>query len=128
MRTADEPPAAHGSDSGETPLADRRREAFARALAGGGSQNKAYVAAGYQPSRSAASRLANSAEVAARILALRAQANRAADADLEGAIVLLIDTAAHADLASAAGLREAREARLEALRLHAELMTERGEG
>ena len=116
------------NDKGETPLTNARWEAFAHALAGGASQSRAYVAAGFKPSRPAASRLAKRPVVSARVAVLKAQADRAADAELEAAILVMLDSAERAELTTAAGLRQAREARLEARRLHAELMEARGEG
>jgi hypothetical protein len=115
-------------DKGEAPLDRAQWEAFARALASGASQARAYVEAGYRPSRPAASRLAKRTKVAARVAALKAQAERAADAELEAAIMVMLESAGRADLTTAAGLREAREARLEARRLHAQLLEARGEG
>jgi hypothetical protein len=114
--------------TGAAPLANPRREAFARSRAGGASRTRAYVEAGYRPSRPAASRLAKDPEVTARVAVIRAQAERAADAELEAAILVMLESAGRADLATAAGLREAREARLEARRLHAQLIEARGEG
>ena len=128
MQGDDEPPVDKKRLSGETPLALPRQEAFARAFAAGATKIGAYVQAGYRPNTSAASRLSKRLHVAARVLALRAQADRAAEAELESVIVFLLASAARADLTTAAGLREAREARLEAMRLHAELIEVRGEG
>jgi hypothetical protein len=128
MQGADELAVKDRPASGETPLALPRQEAFARAFAAGATKSGAYAQAGYRPNSSAASRLSKRAHVAARVLALRAQADRAAEAELESVIVLLLSSAARADLSTAAGLREAREARLEAMRLHGELMEERGMG
>jgi hypothetical protein len=114
-----------GSKAGEAPLADDRREAFARAFAGGASRTAAYARAGYLGGRSAASRLARRPEVAARVAALRRRAERMDEAEPEAAIVVLMEAAACADLTCAAGLREAREALLEARQLQGELVEER---
>ena len=113
---------------GETPLAPPRWEAFAQVLAAGASKSRAYVEAGFKPSRPAASRLSKRPEVSARVAVLQGQAERAADAELEAAIAVMLESAERAELTTAAGLRQAREARLEARRLHAQLMEARGEG
>ncbi len=97
-------------------------ERFARARAGGMGRVAAYEAAGYRPDSSRASKLGARPEVAARIAELRA---REPDPEIAGAgavIVRLIDLAdAARALTSAAGLREARIALVEANRLQTEL-------
>jgi len=57
-------------------LTNARQEAFARGLAEGKSQAKAFAEAGYKPSEPHASRLASSGKVAARISEIRAAATQ----------------------------------------------------
>lgn len=64
---------------GQQPLANAKREAFARAIVAGASQREAYLAAGYKPrtdaaADTAASRLLSEVEVARRVNALKAAA------------------------------------------------------
>jgi hypothetical protein len=116
----DTAPSASPED-GARPLADSRREAFALARAAGLSRIGAYRRAGYAPFRQAASRLARKPEVAARIAWLQAQEAKATGSDTETAIVRLLEMADGADLTTATGIREAREALAEARRVYIEL-------
>jgi hypothetical protein len=109
----------------QLPLRNARREAFSQARAAGLNQTNAYERAGYVRSRKAASDLAKKAPVAARIRWLRAQAAQAAGSDSESAIVRLLDMSDAADLTTAAGVREAREALEEAWRMYGELCISR---
>lgn len=52
-------------------LKNAKHERFAQELAKGLSQSEAYVAAGYQPSRSAAARLAADVNICARLAAIQ---------------------------------------------------------
>ncbi|HEY1930134.1 MAG TPA: hypothetical protein VGG92_21900 [Caulobacteraceae bacterium] len=109
----------------QLPLRNARREAFAQARVAGLNQTNAYERAGYKRSRQAASDLAKEAPVAARIAWLRVQAAQAAGSDSESAIVRLLDMSDAADLTTAAGIREAREALEEAWRMYGELCRSR---
>lgn len=59
-------------------LDNARHEAFAQALAKGGSQADAYVAAGYKPSEANASRLTGNEKVASRVRELQEASAEAA--------------------------------------------------
>jgi len=109
----------------QLPLRNARREAFAQARAAGLNQTNAYERAGYKRSRQAASALAKRPPVAARIAWLVEQAVAAAGSDSETAIVRLLDMSDAADLTTAAGVREAREALEEAWRMYGELCRSR---
>jgi len=102
------------------PLENRAHEAYARARAEGLERLEAYVEAGYRGGRGAAARLGRRPDVAARIAELR---ERDPDIASPAAIVARLIRVAEAcgALGSAAGLREARMALLEANRLQAEL-------
>jgi hypothetical protein len=100
------------------PLIDPRHEAFAVARARGANRKAAYVEAGFAPHRSGGSKLAARTKVAARIAELEQEAEAMRQATVKETIVRLMGLAeACAALKSAAGLKEAREARLEASRL-----------
>src|SRR3546814_9831758 len=62
-------------------LKNTRHEAFARALAKGMSADAAYEAAGYKPSRSAASRLSSNVNVQGRVCELLERGARRAEID-----------------------------------------------
>ena len=68
-------------------LENIRHEAFAQALAKGMTADAAYLAAGYKPSRSAASRLCANVNVSLRVEALRARAS----ANLEFSLQWLLE-------------------------------------
>jgi hypothetical protein len=89
------------------------------------TQVAAYERAGYKRSRQAASNLAKKPVVAARIAWLVDQAAKATASDSETAIVRLLDMADAADLSTAAGVRDAREALEEAWRRYGELCRSR---
>ena len=100
------------------PLTDPRHEAFAQACAKGANRKAAYVEAGFAPDRSKGSQMAKRTAVAARIAELEWLRDRALRAELPHMIADLMDNAfAGEALNSAAGLKEARLARLEAIRL-----------
>lgn len=89
-------------------LASGRHERFAQELAKGKSQEEAYAAAGYRPSRSAASRLASDVNICARVaeiadrVAIRTEITAAALTDELLAILKtakLGDTAGHLNAA-----------------------------
>jgi hypothetical protein len=110
-----------GVEPAARPLLIPRRESFALARAAGLTLIAAHTRAGYAPDRGDASHLAAKPEVAARIAWLQVQRSKAAASDTEAAIVRLLDMADGADLSTAAGIREAREALDEARRLYADL-------
>lgn len=58
---------AQGTGGGVSVLSNPRHERFAQELAKGKSQVEAYESAGYQPSRSAAARLAADVSICARV-------------------------------------------------------------
>jgi hypothetical protein len=100
------------------PLTDPRHEAFAQACAKGSNRKAAYVGAGFAPDRSKGSEMARRPAVAARIAELEWLRDRALRAELPHMIADLMDNAfAGEAMKSAAGLKEARLARLEASRL-----------
>jgi multidrug efflux pump subunit AcrA (membrane-fusion protein) len=96
-------------------LQNPRHEKFAQARAKGARLQDAYEDAGFAPDRAHASRMANEVGVAERIAELRAAQ---VDTTPETMIATLMRLAkASEDLATTAGLREARAALLEARRL-----------
>jgi hypothetical protein len=100
------------------PLFDTRREAFAQACARGAGRSAAYIEAGFTANRGNAAKLAARPAVAARIAELERLSDPAQRACLRDTIVDLVTLSDRADaLKSAAGLKEARLARLEANRL-----------
>jgi len=100
------------------PLTDPRHEAFAVARARGANRTAAYVEAGFAPHRSGASKLAKKPKMTSRIAELDREGAMIRQASVKETIVHLIGLAeACATLKSAAGLKEARVARLEANRL-----------
>jgi hypothetical protein len=102
------------------PLENERHERYARGRAEGLGRTAAYGAAGYAPDRSLASKLGRRPEVVARIAELRER-----DPDLAGpgaTIARLLRLAERCGaLATAAGLKEARLAAMEACRLQMNL-------
>lgn len=64
-------------------LANARHEAFAQALAKGKSAADAYVDAGYNPSRSAASRLSTNVNVMSRVAELQAKGAKKVEVTLD---------------------------------------------
>jgi hypothetical protein len=123
--TEPEPPA--DEEPGRDPLANARHEAMAKALAAGETQARAYLQAGYKGSPSCAGRIARRSDVTARVDVLQAQARAMEGADLEPCIRRLLDIAHSCDEGTALGHREARLARLEAMRLY-EVLRERRAG
>lgn len=109
----------------ELPLRNLRREAFAQARAAGLTGAAAHERAGYAGRRDGASHLNKKAEVAARIKWLKARSAGTVGSDSESTIVRLLDMADDADLSTAAGVREAREALEDAWRRYAELCKSR---
>jgi hypothetical protein len=99
-------------------LSDPRHEAFAQARARGANRSAAYAQAGYAPNRTNGSKLAAKPAVAARIAELERRRDQASEACLRDTIIGLMAEAHTGEaLKSAAGLREARLARLDANRL-----------
>lgn len=80
-------------------LENPKHERFAQALAKGQSATEAYVTAGYQESRSAASRLSTNVNVIARVAELQDRGAQRAEVTLESLIKEAgeIQTAAQAD-------------------------------
>lgn len=74
------------------PLKNARHERFAQELARGKSQTEAYAVAGYSPNRGAACRLAENANIAARVAEILAAAANLATIDaawvLKKAVIL----------------------------------------
>lgn len=64
-------------------LSNPRHESFAQALAKGKSAAEAYTDAGYNPSRSAASRLSTNVNIMARVAELQGRASKKVDVTLE---------------------------------------------
>jgi hypothetical protein len=107
-------------------LQNPRHEAFAKARAEGARLQDAYEDAGFAHDRGHASRLAGQPQVAERIAELRAERADAADANPHAMIASLMRIAkACEDLATPAGLKEARLTLLEMRRPGAELAQER---
>jgi hypothetical protein len=100
-------------------LNDKRREAFAQERARGVKPTAAYAAAGYAPSRSGPNTVNRRADVVERVAELVVQLEALRKASLEETILAMLDLAAKADPMSAASLKEARNARLDAYRLSA---------
>jgi hypothetical protein len=99
-------------------LENARYEAFARALAQGSTRPKALAAAGFPDDGRNARVLAAAGAIQARVAEIAAERSANDGAGLQASIGALIDLAVAADgLKAAAGIREARLARLEALRL-----------
>ncbi|MBV8684994.1 MAG: hypothetical protein JO111_19135 [Caulobacteraceae bacterium] len=107
------------------PLRKSQWEAFAQAVVAGRTLVDAYEGAGYTRLYGAASHLAAKPAVARRIAWLKAPRDKAAGLDIETAIVRLLDMADAADLLTAAGVRDAREALEDAWRLYTELCRSR---
>ena len=114
-------PPSKSPNTGALPLRNSRWEAFAQRKAAGLNSAAAYRRSGYANNRKGASGLAKKPPVVARIAWLKAQAKQAAGSDSEFSIVRLLDMADAADLTTAAGVREAREALEQAWRLYVEL-------
>ena len=109
-------------------LQNPRHEAFAQARAKGATLDDAYEDAGFIPYPGHGCRLAQRHEVARRIAELRAAQGALAEANARAVIAVLLRIAqAGEDLASAAGIREARLTLLEARRLAAELAAARAD-
>jgi hypothetical protein len=99
-------------------LSDPRHEAFAQARARGANKSTAYALAGYAPNRSNGSKLAAKPAVGARVAELEEQREQASEACLRDTVIgLMAEVHLGEAMKSAAGLREARLARLEANRL-----------
>ncbi|MGI8841705.1 MAG: hypothetical protein ACR2F8_13135 [Caulobacteraceae bacterium] len=110
------------------PLTDARREAFAQAFVRLGAKSAAYREAGYRANRGGAARLAAKKPVAERIAELSRQYAQTCRAGAEETIAALMALAEAADaLNTAAALKEARLARLEAHRLWTELGARQGQ-
>ena len=100
------------------PLTDPRQEAFAVARARGANRKAACVEAGFAPHRSGGSKLAARPKVASRIAELEREGEMMRQATVKQTIVRLVGLAEEcATMKSAAGLKEAREAGMEASRL-----------
>ncbi len=107
-------------------LQNPRHEAFAKARAGGVCLQDAYEDAGFVSSAAHASRLASQPEVAERIAELRRDRAAANDASPEAIIAALVRMGTDADAAKTpAGIKEARQALVEAYRLRKELAYDR---
>jgi len=107
-------------------LQNIRHEAFAQGRAKGALLDDAYEDAGFAPENGHASRLAKRPEVAERIAELRVEHAQVGDASVASVIAALLRIAkAGEDLASAAGVKEARLTMLEAFRLSDALATAR---
>jgi hypothetical protein len=103
-------------------LQNDSHEAFARARALGARLEDAYEDAGYVASCAHASRLAARPEVAARIAELRRERSSNADTSPQAVVDALFRMARDSEtLKTAAGLKEARAALLEAHRLSTEM-------
>jgi hypothetical protein len=101
-------------------------EAAAQGHARGLTQQEACIAAGYSAkSNSAPARVFRRECVKARVAELVKQRGSLRAANLEETILAMLDLAAKTDLTTAAGVKEARAARLEAHRLNGLLATKR---
>jgi hypothetical protein len=99
-------------------LESARYEAFARALAAGSTHVQALAAAGFPADGRNAGVLVGAKAIEARVAEIAAERSANDGAGLQATIGALIDLAVAADgLKTASGIREARLARLEALRL-----------
>jgi hypothetical protein len=99
-------------------LKDPGHEAFAQAVARGATRQAAHVQAGYEEDSRKATQLGARPTIKARVAEIEAELKRADPARLTDTILALLELAAAANkLESAAGIKEARLARLDALRL-----------
>lgn len=99
-------------------------EAYVQARAAGAKRLEAAVKAGYSPHESGAGRIERRPEVAARLAELRAGAPENAGPEATIAVLLAVAAASRA-LGTAAGLREARMATVEAHRVQVQLAEQR---
>ena len=107
-------------------LQDLRREAFAKARAGGARLEDAYEDAGFEPDRAHACRLAKLPEVAARIAELRRENAGPDEAGALAVIAALLQMAkAGEGDTTPAAIKERRQNLLEAHRLCKDLALER---
>ena len=108
------------------PLANPKHEAFAKAIARGQNQSRAYVDAGFSYDSGRASTLAKNDDVITRVAILTLEFAELREAGLEETIRALLTMAGATSLqTSAAGMKEARTMRMEAWRL-SELLVARG--
>jgi hypothetical protein len=99
-------------------LSNQRHEAFARARSRGANRTVAHTLAGYAPSRGAGSRMGKRDDIKTRVAELVKEDEAIREASLEETIVALLMLAKSTDAPNtAAGLKEARLARLDAWRL-----------
>jgi len=107
-------------------LQNIRHESFAQARAEGARLDDAYEDAGFAPGRGNASRLAGRDDIAERIAEIRAEQSKLGEAAIPAVIANLLRLSkASEDLATPAGVKEARLTLLEACRLSADFARDR---
>lgn len=108
-------------------LPNTRHERFAQELAKGKSQSEAYADAGYRPSRSAASRLAEDVNICARVAEIQERAATRAEISVASITERLLNIAMKGEASNeAAMLQAARASLMDAAKLNG-LVVEKSE-